>query len=183
MIKNFCVYSITNLLNNKIYIGKTKANTTRRWTDHIRTSKDLSLEKQYIHRAIEKYGVDNFEFKIIEYYEFEKDAYEAEITYIKQYNSYGDGGYNETAGGPSCGGVNKKICSEKALSLIKDYLDGNFTSKSLSKKYNLAKPSVLDILNRRSYLEVDLDDEIKYQLWLKLNRNFQDEISHENCNF
>ena len=39
MIKKFCCYKITNTLNGKIYIGKTKADTSRRWKDHIRDSK------------------------------------------------------------------------------------------------------------------------------------------------
>jgi group I intron endonuclease len=54
------VYKITNLINNKIYIGSSK-NCKGRWSGH-----KCKAAKQYISRAIQKYGVDNFMFEIIE---------------------------------------------------------------------------------------------------------------------
>lgn len=61
------VYKITNKINNDSYIGSSK-DIKYRWRKHIKNS-DNSNSKEYeypICRAIRKYGVDNFDFKILE---------------------------------------------------------------------------------------------------------------------
>ena len=58
-----------------------------------------------IYRALRKYGWENFEWGILEtftdelYEDRKKKLDEAEIFYIKKYNSYGATGYNQTRGG------------------------------------------------------------------------------------
>jgi len=52
------VYCITNTLNNKKYIGQTYSRVTKRWKNHISKSKGNS--ELTIHRAIRKYGNENF---------------------------------------------------------------------------------------------------------------------------
>lgn len=54
------IYLFRNKLNNKCYIGKTN-NIKRRYSNHISGKTD-----SYIHRAILKYGIENFEFLIID---------------------------------------------------------------------------------------------------------------------
>ena len=54
------IYKITNLQNNKIYIGQS-LNIEQRWQRHL-NSKDESA----IHLAIQKYGKENFSFELIE---------------------------------------------------------------------------------------------------------------------
>ena len=63
------IYKIKNKINNKIYIGKSIFNTTeKRWKEHIRDSYDISSPgyKYTIHKAIRKYGIENFIFEVIE---------------------------------------------------------------------------------------------------------------------
>lgn len=57
------VYRITNLLNNKIYIGSTK-DTYNRWKNHLYSSTN-KRRKQVVHKAIEKYGITNFTIEIL----------------------------------------------------------------------------------------------------------------------
>lgn len=182
-MNNYCIYSITNILNNKVYIGKTSADPSRRWKDHIRSSLNKDSKKQYIHRAILKYGIDNFKFSIIKYFTLEKDAYLAEKEHIKLYNSFGKNGYNETEGGTFSGNIRRLLSDDQVLLLINDYINTDMVCKDLVIKYKLCKPSVLSILNRSSYLDIFIDDEILYELWLKRNRNYYNEIDHVNCNF
>ena len=54
------IYQITNLINNKVYIGKTN-NIQKRWSNH-RCCSDPDL---VIAKAIKKYGVENFKFEIL----------------------------------------------------------------------------------------------------------------------
>jgi hypothetical protein len=89
------IYSITNLTNNKQYIGLTrKPNPYDRWKDHLYDSKRSNYP---IHCAIRKYGVDNFKFRIIEEC-LDVIVEEKEIFYIDKYDTYYNG-YNATLGG------------------------------------------------------------------------------------
>lgn len=99
----FYIYKITNLQNNKIYIGKTN-DVDRRWQMHKIIAKG-GLEKykvhfNYIHAAILKYGEDNFKIEIINKFCNEDEAYKAEEQIIKKFNSSDrEFGYNLSAGG------------------------------------------------------------------------------------
>lgn len=93
------IYKITNKINGKIYIGKS-SNIERRWKEHIRHSKDkFSKNKPAIHRAINKYGKNNFTFEIIKECEID-ELNDLEKYYINEYRSnVKDIGYNFTDGG------------------------------------------------------------------------------------
>ena len=59
------IYKITNKINNKVYIGKSK-NISRRWHEHIK-SLELGLHHSYkLQEDWNKYGVINFTFEVIE---------------------------------------------------------------------------------------------------------------------
>ena len=73
------IYKITNLLNNKVYIGKTELTFELRWRDH------------------KKYGEENFFTEIIEQCN-NKIINEREKYWIEFYDSYNNG-YNSTLGG------------------------------------------------------------------------------------
>lgn len=90
------IYSITNNINQKQYIGLTrKANPYERWKKHLNDSKYNS--EHPIHRAIRKYGADNFKFRILEECNDDK-VEEREIYYISKFNTFYEG-YNATLGG------------------------------------------------------------------------------------
>ena len=94
------IYKITNLQNNKVYIGQA-VDIKRRWCEHESHSfspKHLSYNYA-IHCAIRKYGVKNFSFEVLEECE-ENQLNEREIYWINKYNSKIDG-YNMTEGGVS----------------------------------------------------------------------------------
>lgn len=91
------IYLITNLVNGKIYIGKTTGTLENRWKEHVEAA-NRNIDTYFYH-AIRKYGADNF--KIESLYYGDADLNELEQYYIKEYNSYKDSniGYNETCGG------------------------------------------------------------------------------------
>lgn len=92
------VYKITNLENNKIYIGITNQGYKKRWHKHISDSYRRSYSP--LHLAINKYGADRFKIEIIENCETIEELKEREIYWIKEYNSYNRKiGYNATLGG------------------------------------------------------------------------------------
>ena len=103
VVKNTAgIYYIKNKLNNKYYIGQS-INMYKRLLFHINKSKDTNY--QHIHRAINKDGIENFEFAIIAYIIFDdKNEIKNKLDflekfYIKKYKCFGNDGYNATVGG------------------------------------------------------------------------------------
>ena len=98
------IYKITNKVNGKVYIGQS-VDIYKRWSSHIRNSKNENC-KDYnypFYRALRKYGVENFDFEILEVCDDVNLLDDKEIAYIKQYNSFihseNSNGYNNTLGG------------------------------------------------------------------------------------
>ncbi len=93
------LYRITNQLNEKVYIGQT-VNDKRRWAAHKSFAKNPERTGQYIHRAMSKYGSENFTFEVIATCRTQDDADETENMLINQYDSRNSGvGYNLLNGG------------------------------------------------------------------------------------
>ena len=112
-----CVYKITNLINQKIYIGYTTRTMAERWKQHIAcaynpNTKDGSYEHA-LKRAIRKYGVSNFSIEQLETSNDKKYLAEQEKYWIQHYNSYAgypnSHGYNLTFGGDGGNGLYKPI--------------------------------------------------------------------------
>ena len=94
------IYKITCNTTNKIYIGKTEISVAHRWKEHCKAS-FLPSHKDYdlpIHRAIRKYGVENFIIEEIDYTKDNEELKQKEIYWINFYDSY-NSGYNATLGG------------------------------------------------------------------------------------
>ena len=85
------IYKVTNKINGKVYIGQS-VDIGRRWREHMTTKDDI-----YFHKAIQKYGVENFEWEVIERCK-KKDLDAREIYWIEYYDSFNKG-YNCTKGG------------------------------------------------------------------------------------
>ena len=60
------IYKITNLVNNKIYIGSAKTHNTRR-NQHFSALKLNYHSNPHLQNAVNKYGLENFTFEILEY--------------------------------------------------------------------------------------------------------------------
>lgn len=84
------IYKITNLINNKIYIGSS-SNINERINAHFRCNGQGSIP---LSNAILKYGKDNFEIEILEYCNREnlKDIEQKWMDYTKCYDK--NIGYN-----------------------------------------------------------------------------------------
>ena len=81
------IYKITNKVNDKVYIGQS-VDIYKRWDAHINTSNDKN-KKEYnypLYSAFRKYGIENFDFEILEVCDKET-LDDLEIKYIKEYNS------------------------------------------------------------------------------------------------
>ena len=92
------IYMIKCLINGKVYIGKSN-DVKRRWREHKSRLKRNNHENEKLQYDWNKYGEDNFEFKLIENYDNEEFGIELEKKYINEYKSYDlNFGYNMTLG-------------------------------------------------------------------------------------
>lgn len=91
------IYCITNVINNKQYVGKTTLTVEERFRNHCKDRKKRRNEKRPLYNAMNKYGVDNFVFEtLIECTAEELSTYEQ--FYIDKLDTYKHG-YNATKGG------------------------------------------------------------------------------------
>lgn len=102
------IYKITNKLNDKCYIGKTKSFKMRLYSNapygyldsiHKWILSGYSGKLTRLFNAIRFHGVNNFKFTILEYDIPLDNLNEREIYWITKYNSYKGHGYNSTKGG------------------------------------------------------------------------------------
>ncbi len=99
MINNFMlIYKVTNQINQKSYIGKTELPFNVRKNNHLSDTR-RGCEFAF-HRALRKYGEENFIWEIIEDSINEKILLDdREKHYIALYESFGPKGYNMSKGG------------------------------------------------------------------------------------
>lgn len=120
------IYKITNLQNQKIYIGKTIRSVQERWREHKRDYLDRNYEQRPLYKAMKKYGIDNFKIEEIEQCSAEQSS-EREKYWIEKLGSFKNG-YNATLGGDG-----------------KSYIDYDLVVKTYQQLHNQTK--VADILN------------------------------------
>jgi group I intron endonuclease len=90
------IYLVTNKINGKQYVGKTSKTLLERKNAHIYEADSGS--KCALHRAIRKWGINNFSWQIIEKCTSEDHMNKAEILHIDLLSTYVQG-YNMTRGG------------------------------------------------------------------------------------
>jgi group I intron endonuclease len=108
-----------------------------RFGEHMKSARNGCEYK--FHRAIRKYGAENFTLSVIE--ECEKDKLdEREIYWINYYNSYYSG-YNSTKGGS---GLTKPLPSFEVMSCL--YIEKDLTIEQIADILGVYKESVRKVL-------------------------------------
>ena len=99
MINNFMlIYKVTNQINQKSYVGKTELPFNIRKNNHLSDTR-RGCEFAF-HRALRKYGEENFLWEIVEDGIEDKTLLDdKERYYIALYESFGPKGYNMSEGG------------------------------------------------------------------------------------
>ena len=112
------IYKITNIQNNKIYIGQTIRPVQQRFNRHLNDALHNILDTHFA-RAIRKYGKNNFIIEIIDTAQNQQELTKKEQYWIQYYNSI-QNGYNETDAISKCGGNTYKSKTAKEMEVIKE---------------------------------------------------------------
>lgn len=136
------IYKITNLINNKVYIGLS-TNIKERWRAHRSRpfQKKSHQYNYYLYRAIRKYGLENFSFEVVE--ECQKEELgEKEIYWINYYHSNDEQfGYNRTSVGEQAR-TSSKITEDEAKEIQEYLLYSKMSQADLGEKYNISQRSI-----------------------------------------
>lgn len=118
------IYKITNKVNGKSYIGQS-VNIQKRFNAHRSAAFNLNnrLYESPLYRAIRKYGIENFDFEILEECN-EEDLNDKEIFYINKYETHSKNGYNQDNGGNQASHYTK--LSDELVSKIIERLKTSF---------------------------------------------------------
>lgn len=142
MVELYQIYLITDLTNNKKYVGQVIQHRgyKSRFAEHINGTKTANT--RMLSNAIIKHGANNFIVELIESDIPEDLIDEKEIFYIKYYNTYYPNklGYNMTLGGQGVHGYKhtdetKKKISESGKARWEHYQNSNecqFRNKKIS---------------------------------------------------
>lgn len=118
-LQKFGIYSITNIINNKKYIGSTAKSFDSRWKKHITNLKNGGHASHHLQSSWNKYGEDNFVFKIEEVVGSLENLLNLERDHITKYDSYNNG-YNENPD-PNFSPMLNKNTQEKVSEGMKKY--------------------------------------------------------------
>lgn len=118
---NCKIYKIKNLINGKLYVGRTSRTLEERFKQH-KNRCDKGMHDSPLYNSMRKYGMDNFEiFLIKDNLSFEQSVKEEE-KYIRKLNTLSPNGYNLNSGGEYFG--KKCIFTDKHKeNLIKNHAD------------------------------------------------------------
>lgn len=104
-----------------------------------------------IHAAIRQYGINNFDFEVLEIIDTEDwdIVNAAEKKWIQDKKSMAPNGYNLTCGGEARQGQNRSKLSDEVIQSIIDDLKAKKYIPDLAEKYQLSRSYLSDINNGR----------------------------------
>lgn len=117
------VYLVTNRVNDKQYVGQTIRPLQDRWRDHCRVKDD-----NYFHRAIRKYGAENFTVEIIDTAETLEELDRKEMYWISKLGTLCPHGYNIMAGGSVAMRGLRGMYNPKSKLIYQFRLDGSMVN-------------------------------------------------------
>ena len=139
------IYKIENKINHKIYIGQS-IHPEQRFHEHCQKHE---MYTSLINKAIQKYGIENFSFEILGWFE---DYNEKEKYYIQKYRSYKPNGYNILMGGEEPPVRSHTFLSQEQVNEIKkDLKNFSIPLKQIVKKHKITYDMVRHIKNGTSW--------------------------------
>ena len=128
------IYKITNIQNNKVYIGQTIRQIQKRFQRHINDALNNILDTHFA-RAIRQYGAENFTIEVIDTATDQNELNKKEQYWIQYYDSVNKG-YNETDAISKSGGNTYQSKTKEEMESIKEKIrvTKNGANKPIARK-------------------------------------------------
>lgn len=158
------IYKITNITNNKVYIGSSTNKIKHRFSSHIRLLLNNKHHAIYLQNSFNKnnQNFENYKFEIIELVEPD-NCIEREQYYIDLFNSYDSKyGYNRSPTAGNCLGVKHKLenkiklfekirtLSDKDIVDIITFYNNKISYKEISEKLKIKRNLIISIINNEN---------------------------------
>jgi GIY-YIG catalytic domain len=165
------LYLITNLVNQKVYVGQTISGIKRRWSSHKSAARHGS--PWIIHKAIRKYGSESFAIQLLNQYNTREALDKAEIRHITRYRKKlgHKNVYNIMEGGktPRLTKKQRRAMSKARMgyslfaklnwtlvaTIRAKYATGRFSWRALARIYNVTHGSIGRIIRNETYRRAD----------------------------
>lgn len=171
------IYKVTNRVNNKIYIGKTVRGLLKRRKEHEKSIVHNNICMPF-HKALKKYGVENFDWEIIDSVITRQELCEKEKEWIKSLNSRDKNiGYNITEGGEDGDTISKHPNRDE---IVRKISENNVYRKHPDKKLELSKK--MSGKNNPMYGKNYQTKGLKKWARFRKNKKFEDVFSIEKAN-
>lgn len=156
------IYKIVNIVNSKIYIGKTYSSIQERWKEHCKDYTRKNQENRPLYRAMNKYGIEKFYIEIVEEVDtLVNNLEERERYWIEYFNSFKKG-YNATLGGDGRPYLD--------YDLIVDTYKELQNQKEVAQKLKISIESVRRALRNRNENIISSSEIITNQFGTKVNQ-------------
>lgn len=135
-METYYIYKFTNKQNNMSYIGQS-IKPYKRLKEHLYGRKNKI--NTYFDKVLRKYGIENFDFEVIDKANSQEKIDELEREYIDKYNTLKPNGYNILKGGRSQqGSWNSKPINEYDLegNFIATYESASYYSNFVNQEYD-----------------------------------------------
>ena len=141
----FEIYLITNNINGKVYVGQAIRGKEKRWNRHLNDMKAGS--ELYLHRAIRKYGAENFTVSLLATAESHEELNRLEVLWVFLLKSHGPGGYNMTDGGEGCTGAlqSEETKAKKSKALMGKNIGKNAGEKGWRFRHDLDTAHLVEL--------------------------------------
>lgn len=180
------IYLIRNNVNNKVYIGQS-VDIKRRIGEHLRSAQPEKYSKKSerdtntpIHKAMQKYGIENFEVQILEKCSREtlndKEIYWIQIFDSTNYNK----GYNITSGGQNNFALKGEKHSQAKLtqndvnSIINLLKTSNLSFSEIAQQFSISTSTICMINTGKTWK----NNQLKYPIRIT-NSGLKGEKNHQ----
>lgn len=169
-----CIYKITNSVNDKCYVGQTIQNPDFRFRQHLQESK-YPARSSCFHRAIKKYGKENFNIEILIFCKDQKSLNDMEDYMINHHKALRPLGYTLRGSLSKTGVISEEMLKKMSDSHLGKIpwnkgKTGIFSKETLLKISNSKKGSTLSKEAREKISKVHKGRKISEEQRAKISR-------------
>lgn len=160
-----CVYMIWSKTTKKCYVGQT-TNVENRFRQHKTSLKNNRHENKHLQNHVNKYGINDLCFFILQDYIPLNKLSKIEIIWINRFDSFRNG-FNNTFGGekpPHFKGQThpmSKLLETDVVEIINLYLSGNYSQRKLADMYGVTKNNIQRIIHGKTWVHITNEKTLK----------------------